>query len=289
MRRPLETPFFSQSALLWLGAVVVLCVAVIVADQRQWLVWPRNVASGVLVPVQQRLATATRDGVRAITQRGEVGRLQAENEELRSMVDALRLELVRMHAAELENQQLREQLRYVEVHRQFTLVPAEVIGQDRSNLLGSTVVDQGQAAGVEVGMVVMAPAGLVGRVIAVADHSATILPITQPTSAVNAKVLGSAGATGIANGTANGRLVLRYLPQHEAIEVGDTVVTSGLGGTFPRDVAIGRVTFVRSRDVEMFQEAEVEPLVAIVGLERVLIVTNFYPPDQEQRTEEPPK
>ncbi len=289
MRRPLETPFFSQSALLWLGAVVLLSVAMMIADQRQWLVWPRNVASGVLAPVQQRLATATRDGMRAITQRGEAGRLQAENEELRSTVDALRLELVRLRAAELENQQLREQLRYVEIHRQFTLVPAEVIGKDPSNLLGRLVVDQGRTAGIEAGMVVMAPAGLVGRVIAVADHSATILPITQPTSAVNVKVQGSAAATGIANGTASGRLVLRYLPQHEPIEVGDMVVTSGLGGTFPRDVAIGRVTFVRSRDVEMFQEAEVEPLVAMVGLERVLIVTNFYPPDQEQRTEEPPK
>ena len=285
MRRPLEALFPSQSALLWLGAVVVLCVAVIIADQRQWLVWPRNVAAGVLAPVQQRLATATRDGMRTITQRGEVGRLHAENEELRSTVDALRLELVRMHAAELENQQLRQQLRYVEAHRQFTFVPAEVIGRDRSNLLGRIVVDQGQTSGIEVGMGVMAPAGLIGRVIAVADHSATILPITQPTSAVNAKVLGSTGATGIANGTPNGRLVLRYLPQHEALEVGDTVVTSGLGGTFPRDIAIGRVSFVRSRDIGMFQEAEIEPLVGMVGLERVLIVTNFYPPGQEQRTE----
>lgn len=287
MRRPLEIDFFSQSALLWLGGAIFLSVVVMIADQRQWLVWPRNLASAVLAPVQQRLATATRDGVRVITHRGEVGRLQAENDELRNTVAALRLELVRLQAAELENRQLREQLRYVEIHRQFTLVPAEVIGRDPSHLGGRLVVDQGRTAGIEVGMVVLAPAGLVGRVIAVADHSATILPITQPASAVNAKVLGSADATGIANGTANGRLVLRYLPQHEAIEVGDTVVTSGLGGTFPRDVAIGRVTFVRSRDVEMFQEAEVEPLVTVGGLERALIVTNFYPPDEEQRAEAP--
>ena len=252
-------------------------IAVTIADQRRWLVAPRDLASRVFAPVQQGLATATRDGVGAITQRGESGRLQAENEELRSTIATLRLELVKLRGAELENQQLREQLRYVEVHRQLAFVPAEVIGRDASNLLGRLLVDQGQKAGIEAGMVVMAPAGLVGRVIAVAEHSATILPITQPASAVNAKIQEREAATGIANGTTSRRLVLRYLPQHEPVEVGDTVVTSGLGGTFPRDLAIGRVTFVRSRDVEMFQEAEVEPLVAIERLGRVLIVTNFYP------------
>ena len=165
----------------------------------------------------------------------------------------------------------------MENHRQFTFLPTEVLARDTSNLLGHLVVDQGRHAGIQPGMVVMAPAGLVGRVVAVSEKRASILPITQSASAVNAKIQGIEAATGIANGTASGRLVLRFLPQHESVDVGDTVVTSGLGGTFPRDLPIGQVTFVRSRDVEMFQEAEVEPLVAMHQLGRLLIITNFHP------------
>lgn len=68
---------------------------------------------------------------------------------------------------------------------------------------------------------------------------------------------------------------MRYIQQGEEVKVGDLVLTSGLGGNFPRRLVIGQVTAVRKKDIELFQEAEVEPTVDFDHLEIVMIITNF--------------
>lgn len=68
---------------------------------------------------------------------------------------------------------------------------------------------------------------------------------------------------------------MRYIQQGEEVKVGDLVLTSGLGGNFPRRLVIGQVTAVRQKDIELFQEAEVEPTVEFGHLEMVMIITDF--------------
>jgi rod shape-determining protein MreC len=75
----------------------------------------------------------------------------------------------------------------------------------------------------------------------------------------------------------DGRLLLRYLPPSERVTPGSVVVTSGLGGAFPRNLPIGRVVQVESREVDMFQQAIVEPLVDIRRLLTVLVARGFVP------------
>jgi rod shape-determining protein MreC len=81
----------------------------------------------------------------------------------------------------------------------------------------------------------------------------------------------------VVEGQVGGSLVMKYIPQGEAVNVNDIVLTSGLGGNFPKKLIIGQVTAVRQRDIEMFQEAEVRPTVDFNNLEIVLVITNFQP------------
>ena len=67
------------------------------------------------------------------------------------------------------------------------------------------------------------------------------------------------------------------IPQDAEVELGSIVTTSGLGGSFPEALVIGRVTSVRGEPQDMFQEADVEPAANLSRLENVLVLTSFIP------------
>ena len=73
----------------------------------------------------------------------------------------------------------------------------------------------------------------------------------------------------------NGELWVELIDQNAEIELGELVLTSGLGGTFPTDIPIGEVVSVRRRDFELFQRAVIQPTVDFDSLEIVLLITNF--------------
>ena len=207
----------------------------------------------------------------------EVNQLREENVALRRTVEELLQETVNLRAAELENRELREQLRYARANPSRTLIPAEVIGLDSSTLLGYATLNRGTDAGVQVGMTVQSTGGLIGRVVAGTATTGRVLLINHPSSAVNARIQNNPGATGQVLGQPDGRLIMRYIPQAETVRVNDVVVTSGLGGAFPANVPIGRVAHVETRDVDLFQRAVVEPFVNFGKLGHVIVDTGFLP------------
>ena len=70
---------------------------------------------------------------------------------------------------------------------------------------------------------------------------------------------------------------MRYIAQGEEVQAGDIVLTSGLGGNYPKRLVIGQVTTVHQRDIDLFQEAEVRPTVNFGRLEVVMVITDFTP------------
>jgi rod shape-determining protein MreC len=102
--------------------------------------------------------------------------------------------------------------------------------------------------------------------------------LTDFSSSVNA-LIQSSRATGIVQGQGRQKLLMRYVGQGEQVEVGDIVLTSGLGGNFPKRLVIGQVTAVKRNDVEMFQEILVESAVNFDRLEMVLVVLGFAATD----------
>ena len=215
----------------------------------------------------------------------DVNDLREHTNELQNQVNQLTTSTVRLRELENENNLLRQQLGYKQANLDFDLVGgavlARVLAQDPTNLVRSVTIDQGNADGVRVGMPIVSPQGLVGRVTEVGTHWAKVVLIIDPSSSVNA-VVQSTRATGIAQGDPNGNLVIKYVPQGDAIQVGDLILTSGLGGNFPKRLVVGKVTEVRKFDIELFQEATIAPSVDFSRLEYVLILKKFVPSDITQ-------
>lgn len=256
--------------------ILITLVALMVLSQLERLSPAENVVSALVAPFQYSL-TRLSDGVGELwaTVR-DIGTLRTRVKELQEQVDLLMIENVRLQEAAIENATLREQLNFKQAHPTFTLLSAEVIGRDPSNLLRYLIIDRGSRDGVAPGMPVITAAGLVGRVTHTTANSAQVMLLTDPASSVSA-LIQSSRATGVVDGQASPILVMRYIQQGDTVNVGDIVLTSGFGGKFPKRLVIGQVIAVHQRDNELFQEAEIRSAVDFSRLEMVMVILNFLP------------
>jgi rod shape-determining protein MreC len=127
-------------------------------------------------------------------------------------------------------------------------------------------------------MPVVTNQGLIGRVDAVIADAARVQLITDPASSVNVR-LQNAETEASLIGSVTGDLKLEMIPQDIDVQRGDLVLTSGLGGGYPPDLIIGQVVNVRSLEVDLFQQATVQPVVDFNQLKIVLVIVNFKPVD----------
>jgi rod shape-determining protein MreC len=146
-----------------------------------------------------------------------------------------------------------------------------VIGEDSSAWFKTLVVDRGSADGLVEGMPVLAAGGAVGRLVKVAPHSSRVLLLTDHASAIAALVQRSR-ARGVVRGMGSGRCSMEFTVKEEDVKVGDSVVSSGVGGVFPKGVQIGEVTMVKKGEYGVFQTIEIRPTVIIGKLEEMLVL-----------------
>ena len=237
-----------------------------------------DVVSTLFAPLQYSVhwvSTRITDWVQTMR---ELSSLRSRVADLQETVDRLMIENLRLREAEIERTVLREQLQFKQANPTYELLAAEVIGRDPSNLLHYIMIDRGTQDGLAIGMPVVTARGLVGSITTVYPHSARVMLLTDPASSVNA-LIQSSRATGIVQGQARRSLLLRYVEGSEQVQVGDIVLTSGLGGNFPKRLVIGQVQTVKRNDVEMFQEIEVQSAVEFDRLESVLVMQGFVPVD----------
>lgn len=195
-------------------------------------------------------------------------------EERQAMIDELLVENTRLREKEKENETLRELLSFKQANPTYQFLAAEVVGRDPNPLLRFILIDRGSSDGLKAGMPVVTARGLVGQISEVYLRSAKVMLITDLASAVNA-LAQETRAAGVVQGDLSGGLLMRFIPQGEKIEKGNIILTSGLGGRFPKRLVIGQVQDVHTRDVELFQVAEIRPSVDFQTLESVLVITNF--------------
>ncbi len=234
----------------------------------------RESLTGVIAPLQlvfTRAVSPVLDLVASFRARSD---LQQENAELKEQIAALRAEVVQLSEAQYENEDLRRQLGFKSAVPSFQLIAAEVIGRDPSAYLHYLLIDRGAEDGIRKGMPVLTDAGLVGRVSRVNRGSSQVMLLTDPESSVAAYIQRSR-ATGVVQGQLQQELVMRYILQDETVVVGDVVLTSGMGGGLPKRLVIGQVVEVRRNDVDMHQEAVVQPAVDMESLEQVMVLLNY--------------
>ena len=127
---------------------------------------------------------------------------------------------------------------------------------------------------------------LVGRVAEVGLRSSKVQLLVDSTSAVNVRIQ-SSRVTGLAEGQPDAELSMTQIPLDATVNVGDIVLTSGLGGNLPRSLIVGQVTDVSRRDIDLFQSARLRPAADLNRLELVLVITDFELLPVEPEIEEP--
>lgn len=245
---------------------------------------------GVFTPLQTLFVDASNGVTNLFGGFQEVNALRAQVKQLQEQLNTAILDSVRVRELEIENAELRAQLEYKQANPDYLLsgasvleendARARVITQDPSRLVNYIIIDQGREQNVAVGMPVITPAGLVGRVTEVGSNWARVQLLKDVSSSVNA-VVQSTRATGVVQGQGQGSdlLVMRYLPLGEAVKENDVILTSGIGGAFPKRLVLGQVIQVRQRDTDLFTEAIIRPSVDFARLEYVLVMKEFIPTD----------
>jgi len=194
--------------------------------------------------------------------------VRQENRRLQRQLEVLQGQLAHYQEAYLQQQRLRELLDF----RTLTFpqaVVAEVIGIDPSPWSEVVTINKGSRDGLRKDIAVATHQGLVGRTIEMAPHYATVLLVTDRRSAVDA-LIQRTRARGIVVGKARRLCELRYVDLHADIQVGDTVVATGLGEVYPKGLLIGTVATVHQKPQGLFHEVEVQPAVDLAQLEEVL-------------------
>ncbi|MGE3538222.1 MAG: rod shape-determining protein MreC [Candidatus Tectimicrobiota bacterium] len=229
-----------------------------------------SLALSVVLPVQHLMVRVARQ-VRGVWY-GYLNLVQVrqENVRLQQQVEALQGQLAHYHEAYFQQQRLRELLGFRALEFPRALV-AEVVGLDSSAWAEVVTINKGSRAGLRKDVPVATHHGLVGRTIEIAPNYASVLLITDRRSAVDALIQRNR-ARGIVVGKSRRLCELRYVDLHVDIQVGDTIVASGLGEVYPKGLLIGTVAAVHRQPQGLFHEIEVQPAVDLAKLEEVLVL-----------------
>jgi rod shape-determining protein MreC len=194
--------------------------------------------------------------------------LRRDNERLRERLDAMERELLRREGIEEQVARLAEAVRYSRQTRR-SLQVADVVYADHRSWLRSLLVRVG-SGGTEIGQPVLAPAGLVGRVVVAANPYAKVQLLTDRSSAVGVMVERTR-RQGVLRGQGDEPLTLEYLPLSADVRIGDRIVTAGIDGTYPRGLPVGVVVSVGTGP-QLFQRIEVRPRVDFGLLDTVYLL-----------------
>ena len=197
--------------------------------------------------------------------------VRQENENLRGEIQALRMANSRYREMLATQERIQELLQFKQT-LDLPMLPAQVIGRDPTGWFKSIIIDKGSDSGLGLDMPVVNAYGVVGRIVSVSPNYAKVLLIIDQNSAVDCLVQRSRDR-GMLKGLMSETCKLDYVVKSEDVIVGDIVITSGLGGVFPKGLPVGRVLNVKDMTGELFKDIEIEPAVDFSKLEEVLVIT----------------
>ncbi|HVO43542.1 MAG TPA: rod shape-determining protein MreC [Aggregatilineales bacterium] len=272
----------ASNRLIAFGVAVFLCV-ILMSASLSGVLGPVEGLASIPIGLVQGVSRGVTNQVTSFANNlSQIQSLQQRNAELERAAVNFQAEIVELREVKADYDRLAKLLNYKDANADKTFLPATVIGRDTTGLLRSLTLDRGTRDGVKIGMPVVTDLGLVGRIYRVSATNAQVQLITDNNSYVNTRLQTTRGegeVTGSVTGTAGGDLLMTFIPLTSKIQEHDSVVTSGLGGNFPRGLLVGQVESWRADDSRLFQEARVRSLVEFNGLEIVLIITSFQPVD----------
>jgi rod shape-determining protein MreC len=193
-----------------------------------------------------------------------------ENIRLKEQIISLKTENYRNQEMLATYRRLLRLLQFTERTNQAVLA-AQVIGRDPSGLFQSVIINRGKRSGLTVDMPAVNEDGVVGRIVSVSDNYSKVLLLIDQNSAVDC-IIQRSRDNGIVKGLSSDACIMDYVLKTSDIKVEDIIITSGIGGIFPKGLPVGRVTDIKDPSDEFFMEIKVEPFVDFAKLEEILVI-----------------
>jgi rod shape-determining protein MreC len=236
---------FSRKMVLIVGVIVLIAVNIIVlsvSSKSYTTLGLERIAISFISPFQE-LVTHTMRFTRDIwRQYFYLVTVTRQNQVLRTQLNQAIGASNQRQETELANTRLRNLLDFQKTISEM-VVAAEVIGKDPSAWFKTVIIDKGKADGLTKGLPVVMPQGIAGQVIEVSNHYSKVMLIIDRNSAVDALVQRTR-ARGVIKGESTDRCRLDFVLRKNDVRVGDTVISSGLDGVYPKGLRIGFVAEV---------------------------------------------
>ncbi|HVG79890.1 MAG TPA: rod shape-determining protein MreC [Patescibacteria group bacterium] len=258
-------------AIVLLGTVAVACLLLLTLQMRGYTAVATDALAVVTTPIQSTLARINRSAVGVWSTYRDWKNVRAENRRLRDEAQQLRVEALQVTETIEENRRLRRLLA-LKAAMPLETLSGEIIAREWGGWVRSLTVNRGRSDHVSRMTAVIAPDGLIGRVVDVRPGASVVQVLIDPASTVGAHAVRSRTA-GIVEGEPRGTMRFKYMARDGAgLEVGDLVVTSGSGGLFPRGIPIGRVRAIDDRGSALFHYAQLAPAVDFARIDEVLLI-----------------
>lgn len=272
--------FKNRCALGLIIIVVILSIATgIINATKTRVTFVENIAEVILTPIQ-KMFNGIEGGFAKVSEYfANITDLTEKNKSLAEENQKLKAELIEIETDRAENEELRRMLALKNGSPEFEMECAEIVARDTSNWFNTFTIDKGSKDGIAVNQpVITVGKALVGRVSQVGSTWAHIVTITDPEHSAGSEILRS-GDFGITDGestlSAQGKCKLSFISKNSNVVPGDTVITSGLGGIYPKGLSIGKVIEICPDTQGISQYAVLKPEAELDSIRTVFIIKNY--------------
>jgi rod shape-determining protein MreC len=257
---------------IFVAALLVIALTMIIlhlkySSDRSFL---REIVLETTAPAQKALNVSLANVQNAWLRYIALVGIEEENKNLKKKIDELTAMNLSYQESYKEAQRLKKLLAFSDEHN-YHFISARVIGREQAALSRTILIDKGLAHGLKIGMPVAAPPGLIGRLVDVSWHASRVLLFIDENSNIDAIVQRNR-TQGIISGAGSRGMILKYISKTQDVKEGDVIVSSGMGGVFPKGLLIGQVGHVDRQEASLFIKINVAPYVDLSKLEEILIL-----------------
>ena len=237
--------FKNKPLLIALILLIVFFAVLIMTANTDEAKGPVSVVGKIIAPIQRFFYGAT-DSATDIVNNPSKADLILENQDLKDEVARLEGELKDYNTIYQENKRYKELLGFTQTLENVTYITTSITEKSTGDWFDEFTIAAGKDQGIQNGMVVYTTGGLVGRVVYTGANSAKVMAIIHDDSGVPA-LMERTRENGVVKPAKNAKgdiLQVFYLPAEADVQPGDKVITSGIGGVFPKGIVIGTVTEV---------------------------------------------
>ncbi|WAA10244.1 rod shape-determining protein MreC [Fervidibacillus albus] len=286
--------FFMNKRLVILLVGIILLVALIGFSlrERDSLSWPEQFIKDTAGFVQNIVAKPAHTVAGFIDNIRDLSRTYEENELLKSRLDEYAQLKVEVERLKNENEELKNVLEKETDLASYTTREASVIARSLDLWNDSIIIDKGEIHGIETNMAVITADGMIGKISSVGKTTSTVQLLTteERTNKIHVSIQGDESIYGLVEGydEEQNQLLVKQIPSDKAVEEGMAVITSGLGGVYPKGLLIGEVVKVEADQYGLTKTAYVKPAANFYSFEHVIVVERMMeqPEDGDESEDE---